>query len=137
MFTTKTDAARRIAIAVPVQKNIPRDSNIRLVLTHLAGLSMELLFVILRLLFGPECFSTERLEPVMVRADGRNVSARLLAVEYLRSRLGLSWPNLQHVCQERFADDSPSCDTLAALLQRWIGSSKDTTARSERRKQRS
>lgn len=98
---------------------------------------MELLFVILRLLFGPECFSTERLEPVMVRADGRTVGAHSLSVEHLRSQLGWSWPNLQHVCQERIADDAPWRDTSAALQQRWNSSSRDATARSVHRKQRS
>ncbi|MBP86100.1 MAG: hypothetical protein CMJ64_05190 [Planctomycetaceae bacterium] len=78
---------------------------------------MHLLFVILRMLFGPDCFPTERLEPVTVRANGRASSVHRLPVEDLQLRFGMSWPNLRHVLQESFVDNSPSGDESAS--PRW------------------
>ena len=87
---------------------------------------MDFLFVILRLLIGSDCFPTERLEPVMVRADGRSSSARTLPGEYLQSRFRMSWPNLRHVRDDPFVDASPVGDVWTLPPQCWAFPSKDT-----------
>ena len=98
---------------------------------------MDLLFVILRLVFGPDCFPTERLEPVKVRADGCLSSVRTLPAEYLQSRFGMSWPDLRHVCQEPIVDASPSSDAWASPRQCRTCSSQDDAALLVRRNLRS
>jgi len=98
---------------------------------------MDLLFVILRLLFGSDCFSTERLEPVVVLADGRASSVRTASVEHLQLRFGMSWPNLRHLRQEPFVDASPSGGVSVSPRQGRTCSSRDDAALLVRRNLRS
>lgn len=98
---------------------------------------MDLLFVILRMLLGPDCISAERLEPVMVCADGRTLSVRTLSAEYWQLGFAMSWQNLRHVFRRPFVDTSQIGDASASPRQCRAYSSQEDAALLLRRNLRS